>query len=124
MKGPILAIVGARTFKDKQLLDETLKEFILEYGMPQKVVSGGARGADQMGETWAKQHKVETLILKPKWKDANGKYNPRAGLDRNTDIVHACTHMIAFPSHGGTGTQDSIRKAKELGKVCLVHFSN
>lgn len=116
----ILAIVGARTFSDQTLLNEKLQEFIVQYGMPTKVVSGGARGADQMGERWAKKHGIETLILCPQWR-VDGKYNPRAGLDRNTDIVNACTHMVAFPSEKGRGTQDSIRKAKRLGKPVLVY---
>lgn len=39
---------------------------------------------------------------------------------RNTDIVNECTHMIAFPSVNGKGTQDSIGKAKENDKVIEV----
>lgn len=119
-KGIVLAIVGSRTFNDKTLFDETIEEFVVRYGIPAKVVSGGAPGADTMGEKWARRMKISVLVLKPNWRP-KGKYNPRAGLERNTDIVNACTHMIAFPSKKGSGTQDSIRKAR--GKPCIVKWT-
>ena len=118
----VLAIVGWRGMNEKEhkdIFNETVEKFISQYGMPTMVVSGGARGADTMGENWAKSHDIPTLILKPQWRNANGIYDKSAGIRRNTDIVDACTHMIAFPSDEGKGTQDSIRKAKQRGKIVI-----
>jgi hypothetical protein len=111
-----LAIVGARTFNDVALFESTMKEYVLKHGLPSMVVSGGARGADELGERWANAQGIPTIILKPDWK----KHGKAAGLLRNTDIVNACTHMIAFPSKTGKGTQDSIRKAKKQNIELLV----
>lgn len=111
-----LAIVGARTFNDTALFESTMKEYVSKHGLPSVVVSGGARGADELGKCWADAQGIPTLILKPDWK----KHGKAAGVLRNTDIVNACTHMIAFPSKTGKGTQDSIRKAKAQNIELLV----
>lgn len=121
--GIVLAIVGSRTFADNVLFEETIQEFIVRHEMPIKVVSGGAKGADTMGENWAKRMGITLQVFKPRWKyPLSGKYDPGAGLKRNTDIIKACTHVNAFPSKKGRGTQDSIRKAKEMGKPCIVKW--
>jgi hypothetical protein len=112
-----LAIVGSRDFRDQALLDQTVDDFLIKQGcMPVLVVSGGARGADTLAEHWARKHKILLKIFKPDWK-AKGK---AAGILRNTDIVNECTHMIAFPSDAGRGTQDSIKKALAQGKEVMT----
>ena len=119
MEGVRLAIVGWRGMSDQVLFDTTLAHFVNLYGFPQLVISGGATGADTMGEKWAKEHNIPTMIYKPKWYN-NGVYDKSAGIKRNTDIVNACTHMVAFPNdEKGKGTQDSIRKAQKAGKVVV-----
>lgn len=106
-----LAIVGSRTFTDKNLFNSTLEKYIIDHGLPTTIVSGGAAGADTLAERWAVAHGIATEIYKPDWK----KHGKAAGVLRNTDIVANCTHMIAFPSKRGKGTQDSIKKAIARG---------
>lgn len=109
-----LAIVGSRNFTDKNIFNEVINEFVIRNGKPDFVVSGGAKGADTLGENWAKHNSIKRKIFEPEWRDEDGKYDRLAGFKRNTDIVNACTHMIAFPSRKGSGTQDSIKKAKKM----------
>lgn len=52
MESIVLAIVGSRFMTDESLLEETLKRFVADYGMPKRIVSGGAKGADTLGEKW------------------------------------------------------------------------
>jgi hypothetical protein len=119
MKGQLcLAIVGWRGMTNQELFDATMEQFVADYGLPDVVVSGGATGADTMGEKWAKDHNIPTQIYKPVWRN-KGVYDKSAGIKRNTDIVNACTHMVAFPSDKGKGTQDSIQKAKKEGKIVI-----
>ncbi len=113
----VLAIVGSRTFDDKKLFEETMTEWIVTHGqIPDEVVSGGAAGADTVAERWARTHNIVVNIMKPDWR----RHGKAAGILRNTDIVNACTHMVAFPSEAGRGTQDSIRKARVAGKEVVV----
>lgn len=122
-KAVCLAIVGSRTFQDQALFDRTMDEFVDQYGWPSRVVSGGARGADTMGAKWARKHNIPLTELRPEWKDENGVFDRGAGIKRNTDIVRECTHMVAFPSRKGRGTQDSIRKAEKKGVFLMVKWS-
>jgi len=117
-KGVVLAIVGSRNMKDKDLFNKTIKEFVLEYGIPQRIVSGGAKGADKMGEAWGHKMKLPVTSFRSDWK----QYKKAAGVMRNTDIVRECSHMIAFPSKSGRGTQDSIKKAKIAGKILTIKW--
>jgi hypothetical protein len=114
-----LAIVGSRNFTNQKEFDVIVNDFVLKHGsLPDCIVSGGAKGADTLAEKWALKHGVSLKVFKPNWKQ-QGK---AAGILRNTDIVNECTHMIAFPSKDGRGTQDSIKKAKEKGIPVEIHW--
>lgn len=39
---------------------------------------------------WAVSKGIPTRIFKPNWRNAEGVYDPGAGIKRNTDIVNAC----------------------------------
>ena len=103
-----LAIVGSRNFHDYQSFKTAVLK-VLNGIKPEVIISGGCRGTDKMAEVFAKENSIEVLIF-----PADCEQFGKGGfLLRNTEIVNACTHMIAFPSRTGRGTQDSIRKAKD-----------
>ena len=54
-----IAIIGSRTFNDYELLQETLENYKDQISV---IVSGGARGADTLGERWAKENNIKTDI--------------------------------------------------------------
>ncbi len=112
----VFAIVGSRTFVNYNLFCEVLQKAVGVWGMPTEVVSGGAAGADSLAKRWATEHSLPCRELLPEW----SRYGKAAGPMRNTQIIDYATHVIAFPSHGGRGTQDSIRKA--AGKPLIVHW--
>lgn len=114
-----LAIVGGRTFHDYEKFKIIVKEYVAEYGLPETIISGGAKGVDKMAEWYAKEHHIPLIVLKPNWYP-EGKYNHRAGLDRNTDIIDAATHVLALPTNISKGTHDSISKAQEKNKMIKV----
>lgn len=114
-----LAIVGSRTFNDEIFFKEKLQGWIEKYDIPDFIVSGGAKGADTMAQNYAIENEIELIVFKPDYSKYAGKIAP---LMRNTQIVNECTHVLAFPSESGSGTQDTIRKAKKLGKSVDIHF--
>lgn len=118
----VLAIVGARTCSDFNFVYERLNAFVEHFGMPDRVVSGGARGADSLGEAWAHARHLPVTSYRPQWLRPDGSVNRGAGLVRNSAIVSECTHMVAFPSKSGRGTQDSIKKARLKGKYVEVYW--
>ena len=50
-----VAIIGSRDFKNKELLDNTMKK-IQEQKDITKIISGGAKGADTMGVQWSNKN--------------------------------------------------------------------
>lgn len=99
-----------------------------------EVISGGARGADKLGEMWAKAHKIPVKVFAANWDNIKAKgakvkinswgqkYNANAGFDRNEDMAEYAAKdsdgggLIAMQLSGDTnGTQDMIKRAKKHG---------
>lgn len=108
-----LAIIGSRGFNDINLLNETLNPLVFQIDL---VISGGARGADKMGEEWAERHGIDTLIFPAEW----DKYGKLAGFRRNEDIIKNADTVIAFWDQKSKGTLHSINLAKELKKPIRI----
>ncbi len=111
-----LAIVGWRGAKDKQVIFSRINEWIQQYGKPSLIISGGATGVDTFAEEYAKLAGIQTQIFLPEY----GKHGRSAPLVRNSQIVNACTHLLALPGTGSKGTFDSIRKAGKAGKPYII----
>ena len=64
-----LAIVGARTFMNYDLLCSEVKRQCLEWDIKLTdiacIVEGHCQGADMLGEKFAAQHHIKTLVFKP-----------------------------------------------------------
>jgi len=104
-----LAIIGSRSFNDTKLLNETLRPYKDQITL---IVSGGAKGADQLGEYWARLHKIETLIFLPDWE----KHGKKAALLRNKDIISNCDMAIAFWNYRSPGTRHAIKLCEKQKK--------
>ncbi len=116
-----IAVIGSRTFQDKELLYKVLNE--LPY-LPSVIVSGGAKGADSLAECWAKSKGVELLILTPEYYKYPG--NPKvAPLMRNLSIVDNSDKVIVFWDGKSKGSQQAIAYANKTGKeVTIIKFNN
>lgn len=110
-----LAVVGSRTFRNyvqmKRELDKIRKSLRVSV-----IISGGAYGADKLGERYAKENNIPLIVLLPDWK----KGGRGAGLARNSDIVDRADFVIAFWDGKSTGTLDTINKTKKTSKKLKV----
>lgn len=119
-----LAIVGSRTFNDEFLMAEYLAIFATAYTNDEldppkiEVISGGAKGADSLGERFAKIFRMPVTIFKPDW----DKYGKLAGFIRNQQIVDASDIVLAFWDGKSKGTQDTINKAKKAKKPTFIIY--
>lgn len=102
-----LIIAGGRDCS-LTLEDYTFLHALVKYEGVTEIVSGGAPGADQEGEIWAKQVGLKLTVM-----EANWKYGPMAGHARNGKMARYADALVAFP--GGTGTDNMVRQAKENG---------
>ena len=111
-----VAVIGSRSFNDYDLLKKTLDQ----YKNIELIVSGHAIGADSLGEKYAKDKGIGTLIFKPDWK----KYGKAAGFIRNKDIIASSDTIVAFWDGESRGTANSISIAEKQGKkVIIVKFT-
>ena len=116
-----IGIIGSRTFNNYDLLKEVMADYVYRGSSLdcELVVSGGAKGADILGERWAKENGIPTLIFKPDW----NKYGKRAGFIRNEDIIKNSDFVVAFWDEVSKGTQSSIDLAiKHDIPVRIVNF--
>ena len=112
-----VAVIGSRTFQDKERLFKILDNNIDRIA---KVVSGGAKGADELSQTWCKARGKPILIFYPDWSQGRG-----AGMKRNWDIIKSAELVLAFWDGESVGTKNSIEIAQKLGKrIIIVRFGN
>lgn len=126
-----IAIIGSRGFNNYELLKIKLSPYL---GSITKIVSGGAEGADKLGELYAEENNIEKLIFPAEWENfehpckikynsAGKPYNAMAGFKRNQNIIENCDFVIAFWDGKSSGTKDSMQKANKLRKdILIVYF--
>ncbi len=111
-----VAVIGSRGFADYGLVCETL-DAIPELSM---IVSGGARGADSLGERYADERGLAKQIHRPDWK----RFGRGAGKVRNKTIVDASDLVIAFWDGASAGTKHALDYARQRGKpVRVIRFA-
>lgn len=104
-------VAGSREFKDYQLLEKTLDDFLQDRKEPTRILCGMAHGADELGLLYAHRHNYELEKHPAKW-DIHGK---RAGFIRNEEMANNADALIAFWDGESHGTKDMIKCAKEHG---------
>jgi hypothetical protein len=111
----IVAVVGYRRFKDYDRFSEFMDAFLVQDDV-EMIISGGAPGADQLADRYAKEHDIPLEVYPADWK----KLGKRAEPVRNTQIVKRADVVIAFLSKKSKGTLDTIFKARKAGKRVIV----
>ncbi len=127
----ILAIVGSRDFHDYSFIKgKVLENFNISEIT--EIVSGGAKGVDEIAERISKEFGIDLHIFRAKWHDLSQPdarikkglrgvdYDANAGFRRNRKIVQHASCVIAFQLNESSGTADSIRLAKEMSKKAIV----
>ena len=116
-----IIIAGSRDFNDYTFLKTSIKEILKSTSLTDiskiKIISGTARGADQLGERFAKQFKLEVVKFPAKW-DLYGK---RAGYIRNEEMAKYSIEdnnygmLVAFWDGESRGTKHMINLANKHG---------
>lgn len=102
-------IAGSRTIRDMAILGRAIRNsgFTIT-----EVVSGGARGVDQLGERWAKVHSIPLLRFLARWEE-HGK---AAGYYRNEQMANHADQLIAIWDGKSKGTGHVIGAMRSRGK--------
>jgi YspA, cpYpsA-related SLOG family len=107
-----VAVIGSRTFSDYEFLKETLQHVYIT-----EMISGGALGADQLAERYAKEKNIPIRIIP----HTENKDIP--DLSRTYSIINLAQLVIAFWDGKSQGTCDLVKFAQKSGKqVSIKNF--
>lgn len=113
-------IAGSRDFADYQLLKEKCADLVPIHNLgtlPVRIISGTARGADQLGEQFAKEENCLLSRFPADW----DKYGKSAGYRRNVEMAKFAIEdqnkglLIAFWDGKSRGTKWMIDIANRYG---------
>ena len=111
-----LIVAGSREFNNYDLLKKSIQENFQRWEV-EEIVSGTARGADTLGEQFAKEYDIPVKQFPANW-DLYGK---SAGYRRNAEMANYADALIAFWNGESKGTMHMINLAKEKNlKVVII----
>jgi hypothetical protein len=103
-------VCGGRDYDDVEAFYTAMSDIYIDYGIT-KVISGHAKGADQLGEMWAAESGIAVEVYPADWKK-NGR---SAGPIRNTRMLVEGKPDLVVAFAGGKGTANMIKQAKAAG---------
>lgn len=110
-------IAGSRDFTDYELLERLLDMYFQRYSPDQiEIVSGGARGADSLGERYAQSRGMALNVMPADWK----RFGKSAGYRRNESMAIYSTHCIVFWDGESRGTQHMIDLANQYNLALRI----
>lgn len=118
-----IIVAGSRYFSNKEWLYSVLDDYIKSVDGNVEIVSGHCRGADMLGEQYAKDHGIPLVLFPADW----GKYGKRAGYIRNNQMAKYASEkngaLIAFPIGEARGTKMMIGIAHDYNLETEVYYS-
>lgn len=113
-------VAGGRDFNDYKLLKKHLDHALRNrIGEGITIVSGAARGADSLGEKYAKENSYEIDSHPADWE----RYGKSAGYIRNKEMAQTADALMAFWDGKSRGTKHMIDLAEKEGlKVIVVKY--
>lgn len=110
----ITIIAGSRSIKDMKILKEAIRKSGFHIHV---VLSGGARGVDQLGEGYAAANGLTCKVFLANW-SREGK---QAGIVRNIKMAEYGEALIALWDGVSPGTKHMIATARAAGLKVYVH---
>ncbi|TCI26711.1 DUF2493 domain-containing protein [Exiguobacterium sp. SH5S4] len=115
-----VVVAGGREFDDYELLKKSISGILRGRFKRSEVeiVSGAARGADVLGERFAKDMRCSVKRFPANW-----DIGKQAGYIRNSEMADYGDMLIAFWDQQSRGTMHMINLAKKKGlEVHVVHY--
>ena len=100
-----LLIAGSRSITEYDLAPHIPEDTEL-------ILSGGARGVDEIAERYADSRKISKLILRPQY----SRYGRAAPIKRNDILVENCDRVLIIWDGVSKGTKHTIDYAVKIGK--------
>ena len=105
-----IIIAGSRRFDNYNFMRTKLRRVdIGNYDVT--VISGTAKGADRLGEQWAKNYKFNIERYPANW----SMYGKTAGIIRNRQMAEHADMCVVFWDGESKGTLNMIQTARDVG---------
>ena len=113
-----IIIAGGRDFNDYTLLTKVCNEAIPRMAGDNTpvIISGGAAGADSLGEQYAQENGIAIERHPADWT----KHGKAAGPIRNAEMAACADFLIAFWDGKSRGTQNMMMNAVKKDIPCIV----
>lgn len=111
-----VCIAGTRTFNDYSLLKTIITHAFFDISRLH-IISGHAKGADELGERFANENNLLLDIYPADWR----LYRNRAGAIRNAEMAQVSDCLVAFWDGESRGTKNMIKNMKKLKKPVLIY---
>ena len=112
-----IIIAGSRNFNDYNLLKTSCDNLLTQFTNIE-IVSGTARGADKLGERYAREKGYSIKEFPANW-----NLGKSAGYIRNDEMAKYADMLIAFWDGTSKGTKHMIDLANKRGiKVEIVNY--
>ena len=112
-----VVICGSRDLENYQLVEEAVSRSGFSIST---VLSGGSRGVDRLGITFACNHHHLVQVYMPEWE----RLGKRASAVRNREMVEAAEAVIAVWDGKSCGTCNMIELASNHSLPCFVLLVN
>lgn len=106
-------IAGSRNIDLYSVLEDAVKESGFQIT---QVVSGGAKGVDRLGETYASKNNIPLTVSLADWE----AYGRKAGIVRNQEMAAYADALIAIWDGTSPGTKNMIDEAKKRNLKVFV----
>lgn len=107
-----ICVFGSRELNNYKLVKPILDLYHSKIPITE-IVSGKCRGADSLGERWAKENKIAIKEFPADW--SLGK---KAGPLRNEEMAKYCDEGIGFSVNSSRGAANMRANLTKLGKKC------
>lgn len=113
-----IIIAGSRDFNDYELLKEKM-DSLIKIKEKTEIVSGTARGADLLGEKYAKENSIQIKRFPADW----NRFGKSAGYKRNEEMAKYADACVCFWDGKSRGTKHMIDLAERNNlKVIVIRY--
>lgn len=112
-------VAGSRGIWDYRLVKEAIDLSPFKDKIT-TIISGRARGVDELGEAWARDNSIPILPYPANWT----KHGLSAGYKRNLEMADVADGLIAIWDGKSKGTRHMIEIAKAKGLEVFVYYTS
>ncbi len=115
-----VVVAGCRNFNEYEKAKKHINICISNIKTKYELIflSGGCRGADTLGERYAKENGYKIERHSTDW----GKFGKSAGPKRNREMADAADYVICFWDGKSKGTKSMIEFAKKYNKPLKIIY--